>query len=430
MRKSILFILFICIMAITFGCIKKQDGPANRVQEGNVSIQKEEGYYTVTMDLSPNYTRKQTGENYGRAIEMILPEYEQIVDSYIGEVTQDVDFNAFLKRINDIKGNLPKNHAEEIEGLSSVFSGKENVCGDGRISKDEIYFISLISDILRETQCSAVSAFGDLSSTGNTITGRNLDWFIGREKQLAKVHAVTIINDNDKSVCLIGVLGYLGCVTGFNDDKVFAAMLDAPSDEPYSSENKNSYAFDMRYALENMDSMEEIASYMMDSERNYTFNHLFFLSDENKSMVLENNFSGNGTDMRRSLRASDSDLNESVSWGIQNAVCAVNSFLLKGNHDNHSGKPGNFKRWESLRDQVSDRSTDGITVDEIKEIIGFDGGDGPGRTTDGDVYWLGNVQTIIFQPAVYKLEIAFAPPDRDLPADPVFLPIFDGNPFK
>jgi hypothetical protein len=234
----------------------------------------------------------------------------------------------------------------------------------------------------------------------------------------------------DKSVCLIGFLGYLGCVTGFNDDTVFAAMLDSPSDFPYSSENKNSYSFEMRYALENLTSMEDIADHMMNPEKNYAFNHLFFLSDEKKSMVLEDNISGDGTDMRRALRACDSELNESVSWGIRNAIGAVNSFLLKGNHDNHTKKPGNFERWNSLRSQVAEKVSGGITFDEIKEIISFDNGDGPNRTTDGDLYCLGNVQTIVFEPNTFKLEIAFAPSDGNLPVDPLFQMIFNANPFK
>jgi len=429
MRKSLSFILTFAVMAIAFGCREKESIPTDLVQEGNVSIQKEDGYYKVTMDLAQNYTRRQTGENYGRAIKTIKPDYEQIIDSYIHEATQKIGFDAFMKRIDDIKGHLPDDYAEEMEGLASVLSGAENSPGDGRLTKDEMYFVSLFSDVTRGTQCSAVSVFGDLSSTKSTITGRNLDWNIGQDKQLAKIHSVTVIKNKDKSVCLIGFLGYLGCITGFNDDKVFAATLDSPSDFPYSSASKRSYVYDMRYALENMNSLEEIADHLMDSEKDYAFNHLYFLSDENKSIVLENNFSGNGADMKRALRSFDSDLHESVSWGIDNAIGAVNSFLLKGNHDNHTENAFNVERWNSLKSQLMEKSGEGITWDEIKDIISFDNGDGPGRGADGDLYNRLNVHTIVFQPGAYKMAIAFAPSDGDLPTDPVFKMIFDSNPF-
>ena len=430
MRTLLSFFLALFIIAITFGCREKESKPTDRVHEGNVSIQKEQGYYKVTIDMSQNYSRRQTGENYGKAIKMIKPDFEQIIDSYINEITREINFDAFLKRIDDIKGNIPKEFVEEIKGLASVFSGVKNAPGDSKLTEDEVYFLSLISDVIRKTQCSAVSVFGDMSSTKKTITGRNLDWYIGSEKQLAKIHSVTIINDKDKSVCLIGALGYLGCVTGFNENKVFAAMLDSPSGYPYSSVNKYSYAFEMRYALENMTSKEEIANHMMNSDKDYAYNHLFFLSDENNSIVLENNFSGEGTDMKRALRNFDSELNESVSWGIDNAIGAVNSFLLKGNHDNHTEYAGNFERWKNLKNQVIEKSKDGITYDEIKDIISFDNGDGPNGAQDGDLYLSGNVQMIIFQPNTYKLEIAFAPSDGNLPTDPVFKLIFDSNPFK
>jgi hypothetical protein len=428
-RRLVSLTFMIFLIAITFGCQEKEIIPVDRVQEGNVSIQKGEGYYLVTIDLTQAYSRRQTGENYGKAIKMIKPDYEQICDSYIHEATQNVSYDVFLKRIDDIKGNLPREHAEEIEGLATVFSGPPNSPGDGQLAKDEVYFMSLISDVIRGTQCSAVSVFGDLSSTKKAISGRNLDWTIGRERQLAEVHAVTVIKNNEKSVCLISVLGFLGCITGFNDDKVFAAMLDSPSGLPYSSSDKRSYSFDMRYALENLTTLEEIADHLADPEKDYAFNHLFFLSDENKSMVLENNFSGTGTDMKRALRSFDSELNESVSWGIENAIGAVNSFLLKGNHDNHTEARFNYERWSSLISQVEEKANDGITYDEIKEIISFDNGDGPNSAVDGDLYMRLNVQMILFQPDTYKLEIAFAPADADLPTDPIFRLIFDGNPF-
>lgn len=178
-----------------------------------------------------------------------------------------------------------------------------------------------------------------------------------------------------------------------------------------------------------MTSLEKIAEHLMDSDKDYAFNHLFFLSDENKSMVLENNLSGNGTDMKRALRSFDSELHESISWGIDNAIGAVNSFLLKGNHDNHTKNRSNVERWGSLKSQVIEKSNEGITWDEIIDIISFDNGDGPGRPVDGDLYNRSNVHTIVFQPSAYKLEIEFAPSDGDLPTDPVFKLIFDSNPF-
>ena len=368
MKRYLIVIPSVLLLWLTFGCKKKESLPTGLVQVGNVTVQEEEGYYRVNIELSQDYSRRQTGENYGKAIKAARPDIEQVIDSYLNEITQKTGFNAFLQRINDIKGNMSNEYIEEIEGLASALSGAENSPGDGVVSKDEVYLTNLISDVMRGTQCSAISVFGEMSAANNTITGRNLDWPMGQEKQLAKLHSVTIINNNEKSVCLIGFLGYLGCITGFNNDNVFAATLDSETGFPYSSANKRSYVFDMRYALENMTSMEEIANHLMDPGKDYAFNHLYFLSDENKSMVLENNISGNGADMKRALRTYDSELNESISWGIENAIGAVNSFLLKGNHDNHTENPFNFGRWSSLRSQTVEKADDGITYDEIRKI--------------------------------------------------------------
>lgn len=428
-RLYSVFLIIILLMSISCRSSVKEPDSEDSVSVGNVTIQKEEDYYLVTIDMTQKYSHKQTGQNYGKAILQTMPDFEATMDSYMVEISQGIDFEIFLKRINDIKGSLPEEYTEEIEGMAEVLSGTENVLGDSKLTKDEVYFLSLIPDIIRETQCSAFSVFGDFSATQSTVTGRNLDWHIGQDKQMAKIHAVTVIKNKDKSICLIGTLGYLGCITGFNNDKVFAAILDCSTKQPYSSENKRSYVYDLRYALENETSLEDVGAHMADMNKKYAFNHLIFLSDENESKVLENNFSGTGAEMKRALRSYDSKLNQSISWGFNHSVGAVNSFILHGNHDNHTKRPGNSERWKSLMQQISEKAEDGITYDELKEIISFDNGDGPGKAREGDLYSALNVQTILFQPNIFKLEVAFAPADSNLPTDPIFKIIFTGNPF-
>jgi hypothetical protein len=256
-----------------------------------------------------------------------------------------------------------------------------------------------------------------------------MDWTDGSKRQLAQIQAVTtikygnksncIIGYGSKSICMIGYLGHLTFLTGLNCDGVFAGILDSSTGAVYSSTDKYSYTSDLRYALENSASLDEVANFVTNPSRNYPFNHNVILSDRQTSKVLENNFSGTGTNMQRALRSDTSALNPEITWGFTDAVATVNSFLLYGNHDNHTGNLSNMNRWESLKTQLQNYG-ETITLDELKLIASFDNDDGPGSQSSGDVYNKGTQQIVLFQPDNFHLEVAFRPKSGILPADPVF----------
>jgi hypothetical protein len=128
------------------------------------------------------------------------------------------------------------------------------------------------------------------------------------------------------------------------------------------------------------------------------------------------------------VRVFDSALNAGVATWLapDYSIGAVNSFVLKGNTNNHVGITVNEKRWASLISGLSAAALDGtdeqekITVGELKEIISFDHGDGPGNMADGDLYNSSTQQCIIFQPQTLDLEIYFRDRNGNLADDPVF----------
>ncbi|OQY01960.1 MAG: hypothetical protein B6I26_03075 [Desulfobacteraceae bacterium 4572_130] len=425
--------LFICLCFMIFaGFIINNCGDSsenNLVTVGNVSITKFDNYYKVIIDKTDGTSDEKTGENYAEAIKLQIPDTEFLFDSYLNEQLKGSQA-ALTDSVNIakiIKNNTPQEYQDEINGiinkLASIDSG---TLGDGKLDEYETLVASFIPD-LRAKECSAISVFGDLSETSTTITGRNLDWPIGSQGQLGKFHAVTIIKNQDKSIVLMGFLGYLGCLTGFNNDKVFAGILDSPTMETITSSNWYSYPYDLRYALENETSLNDVADFM--KTNTYTFNHLIFLSDEYESKVLENNISTGGN---RALRTDDSTLRSSIAWGFENAIGTVNSFLLNGNFNNHTVATENTARWASMKTQLDIRDDDDtITYNELKEIITYDGGVNgiPENYSDGDLYSEGNMQTIIFQPAIFKLDMAFTT-SAIRPDNPNFQTIFENSPFE
>jgi hypothetical protein len=382
-------------------------------------------YYRVVIHVGDG-SHYDTGREYAEQTLRAVPNWEEIVDSYIAELTDDFTYTIVLGRVADIKSRIPQDYKSEIDGFASVLSGgTNNTRDDKHISKDELYLINLLPDVGRSTQCSAVSVFGDLSATGSTITGRILDWITGSDNQFPRLQAVVIIQNGSRSVCLIGALGFMGVISGCNDNGVFAAILDSPTGGAYSSANKRSYPFDLRYALEHYSTLDQIADYMKDGNKAYTYGHLIFLSDATESKVVENDLSAAP---HRAVRVFDSALNAGVATWLapDYSIGAVNSFVLEGNTDNHVGITVNEKRWASLISGLSAAALAGtdeqekITVGELKEIFSFDHGDGPGNMADGDLYNSSTQQCIIFQPQTLDLEIYFRDRNGNLADDPVF----------
>lgn len=434
MFKRFLAALLICATILSYGCSSIDGGSGVQGEASyhgkGVTITNKGNYFDVVLDYTTGLTPKEMGEDYARGILTVVPDFEAIVDSYIAETVTNYDYNFVFHRTNDIKPQIQEQYYEEIVGLASVFTGgNESKRKDNKVSEDELLMYNLFTDVVRPSQCSYISVYADRSETGKTLTARNLDWFGGSENQLPQIQAVITIKYPDKQICSIGYMGYVGIITGFNDSKVFAGILDSGTGAPYSTEVRRSYVMDLRYGLENTESMEDLANYMADPYKLYTYNHVIGLSDPNSSIILENNFSGqgaNGMRVKRAIRYEDSQLNREVEWGIDNAIASVNSFVLYGNHDNHTVNDYNTRRWKNIRNELTTKGPV-ITKEELREICSFNDGSPGVFSESGDVYNRMTLQMVLFEPDTLSLEVYFRPKgERVNPDHPVFekIPVF------
>jgi hypothetical protein len=401
-------------------------------QDSTVSIVNRGHYYEVVLDFTSGVSHYEMGQLFMQKVLIIVPNFEQLLDSYLAEVIgSQSNYMIMLNRMADIKPQIIQEYQDEIDGMASQLSGGSvNTMGDGKLSKNEFYVLQLLTDVYRSTQCSGISVYGSQSATGNTMTARILDWGDGSKHQLAQIQSVTFIKNGRKSICTIGYLSFTGIITGFNDHGVFAGILDSPSGAAYSSSSKRSYILDLRYALENDTTLTDVAGYVADTLRQYTYNHLILLSDKHTSKVLENNFSGTGTNIRRALRSDTSSLNPGITWGFTNAIATVNSFLLSGNYNNHTGVPANTQRWSSIKTQLQ-LCGGTVTFNDLKQIASFDNGGTPQSQLSGDIYNSATQQIVLFQPDIFHLEVAFKPKSGILPTNPIFeeIPVsFNSNP--
>lgn len=424
MQKKIMSIISILFLIALIAFINYNDRPVSNTSIGAVTIIDKNTYYAVSLDFSKDKSHYKMGQDYATAILQMVPNYEALVDSYLSEITRsDEDYNNIIKKANDIKPKIDKEYRDEIKGMASKFSGLgqgflQNTRGDGKISLDELYIMNLIPDVVRGTQCSALAVYGDRSETKQSIVGRILDWYPGSIDQLAKIQAVTTFNDSDKSICTIGYLGYIGVISGFNNNKVFAAILDSSTGKTYSSQGKDSYPLDLRHALENSTSLDNVGNYLKAAEKSYACSHLIFLSDPSISKVLENNISTDSNSIR-DFRTGNSTLNKGVQWDIDNSIGCVNSFLLKGNFDNHSSTLPNTTRWNSMKQELKSKGN-AVSLEQMKNIVAFHYGKAPDDPSTGDLYNINTQQIILFQPEDFNLQIFFKSRNGVLPNIPSF----------
>lgn len=410
-----------------------------------VTIQKKSTHYEVTVNFKNGSTIESSAEEYGKKILQLCPDYETLLDSYLQElilmqamrsdeaIQQEVQqgiqnegletfsdlriflnekhpelvpaiYNTLISNSKLVLKNTKQEYVDEIAGVSKAFTGKDtDVLGDGKLSHNEYLLINFMTDVFRPVQCSAVSVFGNYSENNKTIIGRNLDWYIGSERQLSKLSAVITYKKNGKhSICNVGFLGFIAVVTGYNDSGLFMATLDSGTNAPQTDFGKiSSYTMNIRECLEVETNID--TGYQMFLNKDYAYNFNITFADKNSSKVFECNISGNGSNMRRALRAYDSELNPGITWGIPNAVGAVNSFLLKGNCDNFTGM--DEPRWNSIKSELTKKGSK-VSFDELKEVIAYHKNAVPGDDAS-DLFVADNCHSIVFQPEDLKTEIAF-----------------------
>ena len=393
--KKIFFaiVLFSLILIININCYARGSVTVRYV--GSISM----GYYEVIMNYN-NDNDYQMGQLYAKALLSQDADLETRFARYFKDSLSAGDYNEMMTRVQRIKNQIPQEYRDFINGLASQLNGgTDNNREDDVLSVDEVFYFSLLSEIHRLNQCSVVAVYGEASDTGKPIIGRLVDWS-------GKLQGVVYyINKGNKKTINIGTTLLSQSVsTGLNHHGLFAAVLDAPTGQPFpdlASDTYYSYHFDLRYALENYRTIDDIAYYL--SQKKYVFNHLILLGDSKTVKVLENDLEGS-----RALRDSDSNLNSDITWEFPNAIGAVNAFLLENNYDNFSFNPFNTYRWQSIKDQLSSYlSPDNkISVNEMKSITTYYGND-IDKITDGGIMNFLTQQIVIFDSKNHELHVFF-----------------------
>ena len=244
---------------------------------GACVIECKNSYYDITLDYDKGSPDK-IGAAYADAIKKVRPDYDEITEPYLYENIKAAfpnlsgDYTAVQKRTDAIFGTLRESYQQELRGFAKAIAGDtEGFSEDGILSAEEAILMQLIPDVLRGTACSGITASGSATASGERITCRVLEWQLGSENQICAAHALLHMKHGDESFTSVNMLGFLTILTAVNDEGVMMSILDVGSknEVPYTTEDKCSYTYDIRYALEHYGKAREAAEYLRGNAAHY-----------------------------------------------------------------------------------------------------------------------------------------------------------------
>lgn len=394
------------------------DSPAQMAEgifasaDGLCTIVKYPYYYDVTLDYTKG-TPAEVGEAYALTILQAVPDYEKNFEPYLFENIRaafsgrDISMDALETRILTLEASIPGEYREEIEGFARAIScGEEGYLENGKLSYIEALTMQLIPDALRPTACSALSVDGSATASGERITMRNLEWNLGSSDQMTKIHSVTHMNREGRSITSIAMLGLLDMITAVNSDGVMIGILDVGSVNamPFVYEDKKCYTFEIRYALDHFETAEDAAGFLSAESGDFTWCNNLIVTDEEYAFCCENatrevQEAGRATSV---IRTSRTEIMEGLKWDNPEVLCIVNSFAAKGNQDGFTGDPGNLNRFVKYNRWVNEIGL--FTVAEMKGIMAHEVVD---QYEVVNVHNSGTVHTVIVDYATGDIHVAF-----------------------
>jgi len=408
-----------------------------------ISYDDEKKLYRVNMDFN-NYSHFEVGRQYAIELLNLDIDFEGVTDKSLYESFNATTrtFEQALTHAKKMIQNMPKDFADEIEGMASVFTNKPDTLGNGMLSYNKLILSVLQGESLDDIPaCSAAAVFGKKSATGHTIVARNNDW--SPDPVMDTWNALFIFQNGDKSIGGNGSLGELIPSNIFNRWRMFACSLSSfpDSTQPLKSETNSvgthSVSASIRHAMENFKSLGELENFIIEKGNNgsYAVGSLIMVADENTAHVIEYDITrdANSRALVRTDRSDRISVNEKAQWGIDNAIACVNSFLLPHSFKNKDD-PHNKLRIDTFRRLIPELLEDGlIDMGKMSRIMGYTSKDGSANLS-GAIYRLGIDECATFQSVVMRLDtfemwLAYSAHGASMPYTPVYYKILDKNPF-
>ncbi|MEI6172107.1 MAG: C45 family autoproteolytic acyltransferase/hydrolase [Bacteroidota bacterium] len=228
MRKD----FFILILGILLtACSSKDNEPSGDLYEGGKLYRSHSGAFYIA---ELHGTFHQMGRQYGLLLkQQIGAFYQEAINDYlIGE--RGVKYDALLQSGRNYYKDFSQSFRDYLDGMAET----------NGLDADKTYILSEAIYILGFMGCSSLSAWGEYTPDGQTVTGRNLDLPFASLRKFSKYLHVVVWNPADypASVASIDYIGGLFYQTALNSKGVFMELQNGENSDtahPTGRENAN-----------------------------------------------------------------------------------------------------------------------------------------------------------------------------------------------
>jgi len=233
MKKSIKFLGFMLSLGILLAACTKNDTTPQPVDpfEGGKLYQSPSGSFYIA---ELHGTFHQMGRQYGLLLKQQIGEFyqESVVDFLIGE--QGISYDELV-----VAGRLYYNDFSQM--FRDYLDGMAETNG---LTPDQTYILSEALLNIAFSGCSSLSAWGDYTPDGYTVTGRNLDLPFENLRRFSKYMSIVVWNPSDypASVANIDYIGGLFYQTSINSKGIFLELQNGENCDtlhPSGRENAN-----------------------------------------------------------------------------------------------------------------------------------------------------------------------------------------------
>lgn len=222
MKRVIIFSILM-LVGLTFSCQKDEDS-ADPYEGGKLHKSPTGAFYIAQLQG----TFKQMGRQYGLMLsDQIMAFYQEaVVELAMNE--EGMKYEDLLEYGMDNYDNFPQIFRDYFDGMAET-SG---------LSLEKTKIMSGVMYLIYMTGCSSLSTWGDYTTDGKTITGRNLDLFAGNLRRFSKYYHIVVWNPTGfpASVANIDFMGGVFYQTAINDKGVFLELQNGQAADTSNTE--------------------------------------------------------------------------------------------------------------------------------------------------------------------------------------------------
>ncbi len=228
MKRAIILMIFLCGVVLT-SCMKEKDTTAN-YEGGNLYKSPSGNFYIARLQGS----FKQMGRQYGLM-------FTDQIQAFYKEAVTDLMMTEKGWNYEDIVAYGRENYETYPQIFKDYFDGMAETSG---LDVEKTKIMSGIMFLIYSTGCSSLSTWGDYTTDGNVITGRNLDLFAGNLRRFSKYYHIVVWNPTGfpASVANIDFIGGIFYQTAINNKGIFLELQNgqaADTSNAYNRENTN-----------------------------------------------------------------------------------------------------------------------------------------------------------------------------------------------